>query len=86
MLIIKYKESFIGQAQWVWEIITDIQNPNLENRKMGKERIPKIINRKEALEIIEEECLELVVDNQYGKVYDTPNRDYYEKWKHTIIY
>lgn len=85
MLIIKYKESFIGQAQWVWEIIYDNQNPNLVYGR-GKEIPPKIISRKEALKIIEEECLELVVDNQYGKVYDTPNRDYYERWKHAIIY
>lgn len=78
MAIIKYQESFVGMTNWVYEHLKLNENP--------ANRVPRIIDKKKAKKIIEEEGLILVHESKYGKVWDTPNEDYREKWKGIKIF
>ena len=70
MIIIKYVEKLAtsDRANMVYEQVTD---PNKKGSR---------INRTKAMQLINELGLVLVVNNQYGKIWDTPNKDFYSKF------
>lgn len=78
MAIIKYQESFYGTTNWVWE--------HLKLNECPVKKTPRIIDKKKALAIIEQEGLMLVHESKFGKVWDTPDEAYKERWQGTHIF
>lgn len=69
MIVTKSYVYFLGEKGVVYSIY---RNPT--------SRVVKI-SRKEAKRIIEAEGLTLALENEYGKVWDTPDRKFYNKYK-----
>lgn len=89
MAILRYRETFVGISNWVYEILETNDDPNLVHISPKGKRAyhePKIVPKEEAKAIIKEQGL--VVSHRLNggdMVWDTPDRAYQEKWQGTKI-
>lgn len=85
MAILRYKESFIGISNWVYELLELEDNPNLTHISLSGKVVPhdpKMLTREEAMKIIKEQGLVVVDRQETGEtVWDTPDKEYQQRWK-----
>lgn len=89
MAVLRYKESFVGISNWVYELLDVKDSPNL-TRVTPKGKIvyrePKMLSRDEAKAIIKEQGLVVAMKLDSGEtVWDTPDKAYQKRWKGTKI-
>ena len=89
MAILRYKETFIGRASWAYELLETEDHPNLIHESpKGKvvHHEPKRLSKDEAKAIIKEQGLVVAMRLDSGEtIWDTPDKDYQERWKGTKI-
>ena len=89
MAVLRYKECFVGQASWSYELLEVKDHPNLTHLSpKGKEvrHEPKRLSKDEAKAIIKEQGLVVAMRLDSGEtIWDTPDKDYQERWKGTKI-
>lgn len=89
MAILRYKETFIGRANWAYELLEAEDHPNLTHLSpKGKvvRHEPKRLSKDEAKAIIKEQGLVIAMRLDSGEtVWDTPDKAYQERWQGTKI-
>ena len=89
MAILRYKECFIGQASWGYELLELEDHPNLTHQSPKGKTVhhePKRISKDEAKAIIKEQGLVVVEKLNSGEIiWDTPDKAYQERWQGTKI-
>lgn len=89
MAVLRYKETFIGRASWAYELLEAEDHPNLTHESpKGKvvHHEPKRLSKDEAKAIIKEQGLVVAMRLDSGEtIWDTPDKDYQERWQGTKI-
>lgn len=89
MAVLRYKETFIGRASWAYELLETEDHPNLTHLSpKGKvvHHEPKRLSKGEAKAIIKEQGLVVAMRLNSGEtVWDTPDKEYQDRWKGTKI-
>lgn len=89
MAVLRYKENFAGISNWAYELLETEDHPNLTHRSQNGEIVrhkPKRLSKDEAKAIIKEQGLVVAMRLDSGEtIWDTPNKDYQERWQGTKI-
>lgn len=89
MAVLRYKETFVGRASWAYELLEIEDHPNLTHESpKGKivHHEPKRLSKDEAKAIIKEQGLVVAMRLDSGEtIWDTPDKDYQERWQGTKI-
>lgn len=85
MAILRYRETFVGISNWVYEILETDNDPNLVHTSPKGKKVyhePKIVSKEEAKAIIKKKGLVIAHRLNSGEiVWDTPDRAYQVKWQ-----
>ena len=89
MAVLRYKENFVGVTNLAYELLEVEDNPNLTHLSpKGKvvHHEPKRLSKDEAKAIIKEKGLVIIGRLDSGEtIWDTPDREYQQRWKGTKI-
>jgi hypothetical protein len=89
MAILRYKECFIGQVKWTYELLKLEEHPNLIHLNPKGNTVhhePKRLSKDEAKAIIKEQGLVVAMRLDSGEtIWDTPDKAYQERWKGTKV-
>lgn len=89
MAVLRYKENFVGISNWAYELLELDDDPNLSHTSpKGKvvHHEPKRLSKDEANAIIKEKGLVVAMRLNSGEtIWDTPDKNYQERWQGTKI-